>query len=502
MPILTRTFSTVHVARKVRNRRPIVRLALTAVFAMVTVGTPLASATTGTLPPAVKAELDRAGIPPGNVSVWVQSVDATAPSLAVNADTPMNPASVMKLVTAFVALEQWGAAQTWETRIETTGTLRDGVLDGSLFLRGGGDPLLSVERTWKVLRQVRALGIDRIKGDIVLDGSVLALPTHDPDAFDGRGLRPYNSGPHGMLLHFNTLNLTLIPGRGEGEAVTVVASPPLDGLRIDNRIRTAGGACGTWFAKLESSLERQAEGPRLVLSGALPASCGRRDWGASPLAPEAFGVAMIRGLWTEVGGRLEGQVRAGITPAGSKLLLVETSPPLADMVREMNKWSSNVIARQLLAMLGRDAGAAVGRLDAVAGGVLAAGERLTAAGLDIAGLVIENGSGLSRIERIRASTLGQMLVAAWRRPYMPEFIAALPVAGIDGTARRRLSDSPARGQAHIKTGTINNVRAIAGYVLDRHGRRHAVVMMVNHANAADSRAAQDVLLEWVWAATD
>jgi D-alanyl-D-alanine carboxypeptidase/D-alanyl-D-alanine-endopeptidase (penicillin-binding protein 4) len=135
----------------------------------------------------------------------------------------------------------------------------------------------------------------------------------------------------------------------------------------------------------------------------------------------------------------------------------------------------------------------------VAGGARVAAEQLAAAGIDTTGLVIENGSGLSRIERISAASLGEMLIVAWRRPWMPEYIAALPVAGVDGTARKRLAGSPANGQAHIKTGTLNGVRAIGGYLLDRHGRRHALVMMVNHPEAASTAAAQDALLEWLWA---
>ena len=115
--------------------------------------------------------------------------------------------------------------------------------------------------------------------------------------------------------------------------------------------------------------------------------------------------------------------------------------------------------------------------------------------------MIENGSGLSRIERIRADSLGTLLLKAWQRPWMPEYIAALPVAGLDGTARGRLRNSPASGHAHIKTGTLNGVRAMAGYLLDRHGRRHAVVMMVNHPEAPNSAAAQDALMDWLWAGT-
>jgi len=120
------------------------------------------------------------------------------------------------------------------------------------------------------------------------------------------------------------------------------------------------------------------------------------------------------------------------------------------------------------------------------------------ADIDVSGLEIDNGSGLSRNASIRADSLGALLIRAWQRPWMPDFVASLPVAGRDGTARRRLNNSPARGQAHLKTGTINDVRSVAGYVLDQHGRRHAVVMMINHSEAANSQGAQDALVEWVW----
>lgn len=455
-------------------------------------------ASADTLPPTVRLALDQARVPAESVSVWVQPVDAEAPSLAINAAQPMNPASVMKLVTAFAALDRLGPAHTWTTRIATDGKLVNGTLDGSLYLIGGADPMLGSDRLWRMLRRIRALGIDTIRGDIVLDGTALALPPHDPDAFDGRGLRPYNSGPHGLLLNWNTLQLALTPAAHAHEAVTVAAEPPLAGVVIDNRLVTSDAPCVVWYRDLDARLE---PGPRLVLNGSLPASCGPRNWSAAPLPPADFGTALVGGLWHEIGGRLDGTVRSGTAPDGAQTRVTEESPPLADVVRDMNKWSSNVIARQLLATLGALGPAAeVGAPpDMVAGGARVATAQLAAAGVDTGALVIENGSGLSRIERITAASLGQLLATAWRRPWMPEYIASLPIAGVDGTARKRLAGSPAHGQAHIKTGTLNGVRAIAGYLLDGNGRRHVVVMMVNHPEAANSAAAQDALLEWVWA---
>nr|WP_157866698.1 D-alanyl-D-alanine carboxypeptidase/D-alanyl-D-alanine-endopeptidase [Aromatoleum aromaticum] len=447
------------------------------------------------LPEPVAQALAAAHIPQSAVALWVQAVDSGEPQLRVNAERPMNPASVMKLVTAFAALERFGPAHVWTTRVAATGTIRAGVLEGDLYLIGGADPVLSVERLWTLLRKIRALGIETIRGDLVLDGSALRLPQHDPAAFDDRALRPYNSGAHGLLVNFNTLQLTLLPAGRPGERVTVAASPPLKGLELDNRIVIAAGECGVWHRDLDAALEAAPGGPRLVLLGSLPASCGQRDWATAPLPPERFGVAAVAALWAELGGKVEGIARPGTAPVEAALLLTGSSPPLADVVREMNKWSSNVIARELLATLGATDAASP---DMVAGGAALTRALLDAAGISTAGLLVENGSGLSRSESVSARTLGEMLLAAWRRPYMPEFVAALPVAGLDGTARGRLHDSPARGHAHIKTGSINGVRAMAGYVLDRNGRRHVVAMLVNDAAAGSSQAAQDALLEWVW----
>lgn len=449
------------------------------------------------LPPAVRLALEQAKVPIDAVSVWVQPVDSDHPTLAVNGDRPMNPASVMKLVTAFAAFERFGPAHTWTTRVASRGRVSGGTLDGDLYIVGGADPVLGYDRLWKMLRRVRALGIRAVKGDIVLDASALSLPAHDPAVFDGRGLRPYNSGPDGLLLNWNTLQLALTPAARANEAVSVIAEPPLAGLAIDNRLVTTEGPCVVWYRDLDARLE---PGPRLMLAGSLPASCGPHDWSVAPLPPADFGAALVGGLWQELGGTLKGKVRAGSTPADAEPRLSEESPPLAEVVRDMNKWSSNVIARQLLATLGA-VPAADGQAsnDMVTRGARIAADTLDAAGIDTGGLVIENGSGLSRIARVSAASLGQLLHTAWRRPWMPEYMAALPVAGVDGTARKRLAGSPASGQAHIKTGTLNGVRAIAGYVLDASGQRHVLVMMVNHPEAANTAAAQDALLEWVWA---
>ena len=498
-----------------RAHRPLIRRI--ALVAALLVLAPLGAHAAG-FPQDLRKALQAIDVPLDAVGIWVAPVDTGKPSLSHNPDVPMNPASVMKLVTTFATLDRLGPAYFWTTRLATDGAVRGNTLDGNLYLVGGGDPVFTHADLWKLLRQLRTLGIERINGDIVLDDTALRLPPHDPERFDGQPLRPYNAGPSGLMISFNALRLTFVPEPEPDapEAATQVASlgnppqaaapvrrpprvlldPPVAGFTLETALSAEPGRCAArWYKALDAQPTRTPRGEGLNVSGPWRDDCGIKDWFVSPLSPERFAEAVVGGLWHEMGGRLGGRVLHGQLRGRADTLFVHTSRPLADVVRDMNKWSNNVIARQLLATLGasdRDAP------DMVQGGARLARLQLAAAGVDLTGFEIENGSGLSRTARITAKGLGQMLQQAWERPFMPEFMSSMAVAGIDGTARKRLRDSGARGTAHIKTGTLNEVRAMAGYVVDQHGRRHAVVMMVNHPNAGASHAAQDVLLEWVW----
>ncbi|MCB1887672.1 MAG: D-alanyl-D-alanine carboxypeptidase/D-alanyl-D-alanine-endopeptidase [Rhodocyclaceae bacterium] len=445
------------------------------------------------LPAPVADELSKVRIPEEAVSVWVQQVGQPEPEVAHYPDRPMNPASVMKLVTSFVAFDVLGPTHTWKTRVLADAAPRDGILDGNLYIVGEGDPALTLERLWLLLRGIRQKGIDEIRGNLVLDRSAWRLPPFDPAAFDGRGTRPYNIGPDPLMVNFAALKLRFVP-QPKGSP-RLQPDPPLDGVSVVSALRSTRGGCGDWDERLDVAFVTPGSRPVIRVGGEWRDSCGEREWFVAPMAPADFSRLVVAGMWKELGGRLTGRVFDGETPGEARLISVEVSPTLSEVVRDMNKWSNNVQARHLLATLGASAG---GLPNAVTAGAQVVEARLRAAGMDTTTLVVENGSGLSRIESISARTLGQMLDRAFAQPWMPEFISSLSVAGVDGTGRHRLSGSPARGFAHIKTGTINGARAVAGYVLDRDGRRHVVAMLVNDPSAWASRAAQDALLEWVW----
>jgi len=447
------------------------------------------------LPAPVARVLKAAGVPASAVAVLVQDVDARMPRASFNADKPMNPASVMKLVTTYAALELLGPAYTWKTEAYVTGPLRDGLLDGDLVLKGYGDPKLGFEQFWLLLRQLRAKGLRDIRGDLVLDRSHFAPDSHDPARFDGEPLRPYNVGSDALLLNYKAIRLNFMPDAA-ARAVTVAAEPAPVQLDVVNLLKLADGTCGTaWYESIRMDLAHTDAAARLILTGGYPAACGEKSRHVAVLGHPQFVAGVFRQLWTELGGSLQGGWRDGALPAGARLLARAESPALAEVVREINKYSNNVMARQLYLTLGAEQAKRPARhADADA----AVRAWLAQKALPMAELSIENGSGLSRSDRISAVSLGRLLLAAYASPVMPEFLASLPLAGIDGTMKRRVNGTGIAGQAHVKTGYLDGVRALAGYVLDQRGRRVVVVFLANHPNSAATKAAQEALLACAW----
>ena len=449
------------------------------------------------LPPAVAQALAAAKIPAASVAVVVQELGVHHEALNVNAKLPMNPASVMKLVTTYAALELLGPAYRWRTEVYAGGALREEVLHGDLFLKGYGDPKLTLENFWLMLRDLRERGVREIRGDLVLDRTHFEAREHDPARFDGEPLRPYNVGPDALLVNFKSVRFRFLP-EPESGAVRIVPEPRLRPLEMISVLQLANGPCGDWREKIRADFQPAVapqRGLRAIFSGVYPASCGERDWNVALFSHQDYVEALFRQLWEEMGGVWAGAARGGAVPADARLLLAHESESLAEVVRDINKYSNNVMARQLYLTLGAEFAGAPARPETAFQAVRGL---LARKGMNFPELVIENGSGLSRVDRISGQNMLALLVAAFRSAVMPEFVASLPLVAVDGTMRRRLKGEMVAGQAHIKTGTLADARAVAGYLLDRSGRRHAVVMLVNHPNAAGSQPAMDALLRWVY----
>jgi D-alanyl-D-alanine carboxypeptidase/D-alanyl-D-alanine-endopeptidase (penicillin-binding protein 4) len=434
------------------------------------------------LPPAVDAALARAKLPrDAFVAVVVDAEGKSPPRLSHRADVPVNPASIAKLTTTFAALELLGPAYTWKTPVFIDGPIEGGTLQGNLYIQGQGDPKLVSERLWLLLRRVQGLGIRAIAGDIVLDHSAFDVPPQDPGAFDGEPLRPYNASPDALLVNFKSVLMTFTPA---GARALVAVEPPLAGVQFPADVPIARSGCGDWRSALQADFGNPA---RVRFAGSYGAACGERQWPLAYVDPAGYAARAVAGMWQHLGGSVKGQVRDGRVPAGLAPVFEVSSPPLAEVIRDINKYSNNVMAQQVFLTMGL-ARATPATFDA-AREVVKGWWRERIGGEPPA---IQNGSGLARDERLTAAQLARLLQAAWTSPFMPELVSSLPLAGIDGTLRR----SRSVGAAHLKTGSLRDVHGVAGYVEGAGGKRWVVVAIANHPDAAAVQGAIDALVTW------
>ena len=440
------------------------------------------------LPPEVESALQRARVPQDALVVVLQEAGSARTVLAHQPQLPVNPASLAKLLTSLAALDQLGPAWTWSTPVWLQGPVSDGVLDGSLVIKGTGDPKLVVERVWLLLRRVQQMGVREIRGDIVLDRSAFAPNQADPGDFDGDTTRPYNVQPDALLLNFKAVTYTFVPDAARGVA-QVLVDPPLAGTQVDRTVRLNAGPCDDWRGGLKASL---GDATRIRFAGSYPAACGELSWPVADADPASYNARLIDALWRDMGGRLGGRVVDGLAPVGVRPSFELKSPTLAEVLRDINKYSNNVMAQQLFLTLALQRQPAQPATAEAARALLQ--EWLLQRSGDLsAGTQLDNGSGLSRDTRLSAALLARLLQQAWSSPAMPELVSSLPINGLDGTLRRSRATA---GRAHLKTGSLRDVTGIAGYVLSDSGRRYVLVAIINHPQANAARPALDALVQW------
>jgi D-alanyl-D-alanine carboxypeptidase/D-alanyl-D-alanine-endopeptidase (penicillin-binding protein 4) len=371
--------------------------------------------------------------------------------------------------------------------------VRNGRLEGDLVLRGGGDPGLTTERFWTLLREVRARGIRDIAGDLVIDDTLFAPNGEDPGDFDNQRYRAYNVLPSAVLVNSNTVEFRVMR---DATGVSVYVDPPLEGFRVENRIGDRRGPCSGFQRGVAFDLPDGFDGRHAVLSGSFPTGCTEYSLWRSVLPAPQFADALFRALWRQLGGSIEGGLRIEAAPADAQQLLVYRSLPLNDQLRAINKWSNNPMTRHLLLTLGLEH---AGPPATPEKGRAAVDAWLAAKGLAMPGLQLDNGSGLSRDTRVTAAGLGAMLLDAWSHPQMADFIASLPIAAHDGTLRRRYQGDMA-GRLSLKTGRLDEVSAIAGVMQSRAGKRYVVVVILNaqDAHRGVGEAVHESVLRWVF----
>jgi D-alanyl-D-alanine carboxypeptidase/D-alanyl-D-alanine-endopeptidase (penicillin-binding protein 4) len=454
-----------------------------------------APASTGVIPVPVAHTLAAERLAPSSASFAVLDADSGQVVASLNAATPRTPASTMKVVTTFAALDLLGPAYTWRTEALIHGALEGGVLRGDLILKGGGDPYMTLERWWSFVQALRAKGLHTIAGDIVIDDTAFAPPPEDPGAFDGRPNRSYNVEPDALMVNFQSVEFHMASNAAT-RSVDIVATPAPINLAIDNRIAFAAGRCSGAAARVDFEVS-SAESDRAVFSGDLSGECLDRTITRVMLKAPSYAFGTFVELWRESGGEFSGAMRIGAAPPDAQSLLSFESLTLGEVIRLTNKYSNNLMARHLFLTIGADRYGAPATPDK---GARAIADWSHDRGLPLADMVVDNGSGLSRSARISALEMATLLRFAYRSRWAPEFLASLPLAGVDGTLRNRMQKT-APGSVRLKTGHLDGVTAVAGYVTGASGKTYVLVSFINDARS-DSGAGEPVhaaLVDWIQA---
>ena len=461
----------------------------------------------------------RAGIALSDVSLYAIAIDQIQPKIAHNSEALFALASTTKIATSLAALDILGPAFRWRTQAFTNGVVANGTLTGDLLIVGGGDPLLSSERLVAWFTQLQKRGVRDIVGNIVLNRQRFLLETKDhanTPVPDWRN--PHHALPDAFIVDEGVVKLTINSSSNSNsnsgqsaEAKQVALTPAIEGIELADQTQTLA-RCSAIKKPLTADFDLIAEQRKLVLTGEWAKDCAPMSVEALPLSHAEVSAAAVLAAWKKAGGTLSGSVlEAAPLPKPNKLskqqaklaartrarkpFAVLESAQLFDAIKQVNKWSNNVVARNLMMSLSPNFPREPATLPKAQ---LAVKDWLQTKGFSSDDITIENGSGLSRTERGKSRALATLLRDAWYSRVDKDFKASLSVAGVDGTMGSRLKRSGAAGKALIKTGTLSDTRAVAGYVTTKTNQVYAIAAIVNNANASRAVAALDHFIDWVY----
>ncbi len=469
------------------------------------------------LPESVTKLLKKHKISKDNISVYIRDLNAGSALIEHNVDKLRTPASTMKLLTTYAGLKELGPNYSWRTEVWLRGEIKDGVLKGDIVLKGFGDPFLVVENFWKLVKTLRDKGLRSIEGDVIVDNSYFQQAAHNPSAFDGKPFRVYNAQSSALMFNFQATRFLFRPIEDDKKSnikkvkiskkskkkksktkisgkVEVIPFPKIKRFKFDNQIKLTSGRCRKSHFKPKFSKNKKGV---LVIKGNYSLKCKQRFILRAVSTPEQHVFNAFRDIWVDLKGTLKGGLKTGRVSKGDERFHVYSSPTLGGQIRLINKWSNNVMTRQLLLTLGARKYGAPGTLEKGTRAVL---DVMNKNGINTSGIKMENGSGLSRFAKISARQMGSLLEKAYRDAYMPEFLASLSLPGVDGTLVNRFRKEDLRGRSHLKTGTLDYVTAISGYMLNRSGKRLVIVIQHNGKRTGGGRGKkiQDAFLRWAF----
>ncbi len=413
------------------------------------------------------------------IEIGVAAVSVTAGDSIYerNADTMLIPASVAKVFTAYSALKRMKPTSTFKTQIFANGPIKDGKLIGDLFLKGGGDPSLVSERMWMLVNELTRSGIKQITGNLIADSSYYDQEKNPPSRPKYLKDQAYNAPIGALSFNFNTTTIFVRPSDNVGGPPTVYTDPENSYIDVVNQATTGPAGSKQDIVVSRTNFVEGDIGDTVLLRGAIPTDKRELRFYRNIVNPSLYTAHMFKTFWEQRGLKFTGHVEEGTVPEGAKEILAFDSLPLWQIVWGMNKFSNNFVADQILKKLGAEVKGAPGTMQK---GLDALGEVLEEIGIPKKSYVFKDGSGLTRETKVTPRQIVKVLLSAYKDfGTSPEFVASLGVAGEDGTVRNRFPSSNVQGLLRAKTGSLDGVTALAGFVPSADGELIAFAIMFN-----------------------
>jgi D-alanyl-D-alanine carboxypeptidase/D-alanyl-D-alanine-endopeptidase (penicillin-binding protein 4) len=443
------------------------------------------------LPQAINQKINQSGIAKKDVSIYIKEAGAGGKVIAsLNAEKTRTPASVIKVLSTYAAVLKLGFNYRWPTKFYAKGKIENGVLYGDLYIKGFGDPTLKNKDLDKIISYIRAEGIHKILGNIVIDRSYFKVGNKDSSGFDENLYSAYNAMPDAMMFNERVSTICVTPNKDD------VYKKNQDGsYKVINNLQRVNKPCRGRYSWPGVKIDKTQVVPRVILKGKISKRCGKRNICKVLTKPYLSFYYALKAKMKEEGIFVSGTLKLHKVPHDATELFTFYSKSLEEIIAKTAKKSNNLYARHLLLLLGAKVYGAPATLKKGREAVMHILASKGALGTGV--LRLDNGSGLSRVAKLNAKLLATMFDNAYDR-YGQRWMKTLSIAGVDGTIKRRFRGTVVRNRAWMKTGTLKRVKNISGYVKNKAGKTYTVVILVNSTKSRYRGAKlQNEIIEWL-----
>jgi D-alanyl-D-alanine carboxypeptidase/D-alanyl-D-alanine-endopeptidase (penicillin-binding protein 4) len=412
------------------------------------------------------------------------------------------PASNVKIMTSAAALSVLKPDYRFRTALLYDGSMEEGVVKGNVYLKGYGDPKLVPEELWRFVADLKNRGLRKIEGDLVADDSFFDEKRYGTGWGTANRHRAYHAKLGALSLNFNVVNVHVRPGEKVGDPPVVLTDPDTSFITVQNLAKTVGPTKRRQGIHFQIDVQHGSRGDIIRVSGGVPMNFAPRRYYRTVSNPPLYAATVFREYLTREGISVSGETRIGETPPEAPVLHVHQSAPLSQVVADLNKFSNNFVAEQILKTLGAER---FGNPGSDAKGLEVVEEFLAGLGIQKGNFTLVDGSGLSPLNRLTPAQIVTVLRAMHRElRFRPEFVSSFATMGVDGSVKNRIGESDVLGSVRVKTGTLNQASCLSGYLETREGELVAFSLLMNGpCSVREAQRIQDrIVLEVIRLARD